>query len=229
MVIALLCLAATLVFWLQTRAEIQSLRSAQRQLGTELAALRQDPIIDVAGAPALGPADAVVTLVEFSDYECPFCVRHFTQTMPRLEQEFINTGKIRYVFKDFPIDQLHPAAIRAHEAGRCAAEQDRFWDMHRRLFSAPGTHGDEALLTRAREVGLNVDSFRECLSSGRTTAAVRQAVSVAASLGANGTPSFFVGVRDLDTDHVKVLRGISGAQPFEVFARAIAEVTDAAE
>jgi protein-disulfide isomerase len=128
------------------------------------------------------------------------------------------------VFKDFPIDQLHPAAIRAHQAGRCAAEQNRFWEMHQRLFSAPGTHGDEALEARAREAGLDLTQFRDCLSSGRTTAAIRESVGLAASLGANGTPAFFLGLRDPETDHVRIVRGISGAQPLEVFENAIAEV-----
>ena len=114
---------------------------------------------------ALAEAGAKVALVEFSDYECPFCIRHFTQTMPQIQANYVDTGKIRYVFKDFPIDQLHPGAFQAHVAARCAAEQDRFWDLHRRLFSAPGTHEPPLLTARAQEAGLNVAQVTAALDN----------------------------------------------------------------
>ena len=145
-----------------------------------------------------------MTLVEFSDYECPFCVRHFQQTMPELEARYIKTGKIRYVFRDFPVDQLHPEAIRAHEAAQCAGEQGKFWDLHTRLFSAAG-HAHRAAPRAARaEAGLDLPAFRTCVASGRTTSAIRANAELAIELGANGTPAFFVGVRDLATNQMKV-------------------------
>jgi protein-disulfide isomerase len=189
-----------------------------------VAALRDTPVIDVTGAPALGADDAVVTLIEYSDYECPFCIRHFTSTMPQIEEAFIRTGQVRYVFRDLPIAQLHPGAARAHEAGRCAAEQGRFWQMHARLFSAPGTHSDTALGAEASAAGLDMQAFHACLASGRTRPDVESTVAAAASLGATGTPSFFLGIRNLETDEVEILHGISGAQPFEAFDRAIRAV-----
>jgi protein-disulfide isomerase len=224
LLLAVLALIASLAVWLSVRADLGEIRTTQRQLAADLASLR-GPTIDVTGAPALGRPDAVVTFIEFSDYECPFCVRHFTQTMPRLQANYIDTGKIRYVFKDFPIDQLHPGAIRAHEAARCALEQDKFWDVHRALFSPPGTHTRPAIDEVAKQAGLDPTRFGECLDSGRTTAAVRQNVSLASSLGANGTPSFFIGLRDLETQQVQVYRAISGAQPYNEFEKAIAAVS----
>jgi protein-disulfide isomerase len=221
MLVALLCLVITIGLWWQLGSEVASLRDAQRQLATDVADLREVAIIDVTGAPALGAEDAVVTLIEYSDYECPFCVRHFSSTMPQIEETFIRTGQIRYVFRDFPIAQLHPGAARAHEAGRCAAEQGRFWEMHTRLFSAPGSHTDAVLESTAAAAGLELEAFRACLDSGRTRADVEQSVAMAASLGATGTPSFFLGIRDLATNQVEVLHGISGAQPFSVFEEAI--------
>jgi protein-disulfide isomerase len=178
----------------------------------------------VAGAPALGPADQVVTLVEFSDYECPFCVRHFSQTMPQIVERLIGTGQIRYVFQDFPIDQLHPAAARAHEAARCADEQGKFWELHTRLFSPAGSHTDALLGARAAEAGLALPAFTTCLSSGAKKAAVERSVQTAVQLGATGTPSFFVGIRDLSTDKVRVVTAITGAQPFAEFEKAITAV-----
>ncbi|MCC7009976.1 MAG: DsbA family protein [Acidobacteria bacterium] len=221
-VLPVVSIVLSLFVWYETRQELAKLSQSHAQLQTDFDTARGRTTIDVAGAPALGPADQVVTLVEFSDYECPFCLRHFTQTMPQIETQYIKTGRIRYVFKDFPIDELHPAAIRAHEAARCAAEQGKFWQMHARLFSRAGSHDDAGIEARATEAGLSVPSLRECLASGRATAGVRQSVELAKSLGANGTPSFFVGLRDPATDEVRLLTAVTGAQPFSVFEQAIA-------
>jgi protein-disulfide isomerase len=128
---------------------------------------------------------------------------------------------VRYVFRDFPIDTLHPEAMRAHEAAQCAAEQDRFWDLHYRLFSAPGTHTDAELEARATEAGLNLPEWRECLASGRTRAAIEASVATAEGLGASGTPTFLIGLRDQATGRIRIVRGITGAQPFEVFQQAL--------
>jgi protein-disulfide isomerase len=222
--VPIVCLALTLVFYMKTRQDIATLAENQRQLSADLDAARGVNTISVAGAPALGPADQVLTLVEFSDYECPFCVRHFTSTMPQIDEKYIRTGKIRYVFKDFPIDQLHPGALRAHEAARCAGEQNKFWEMHTRMFSPPGSHTDAVLDARATEAGVTMAAFKDCLGSGRHTAGVRESVQMAAGLGANGTPAFFIGVRDPATDEVKIVTTVTGAQPFEEFEKALAAV-----
>jgi protein-disulfide isomerase len=211
----------------ELRQDLASLQDAHRELALQVTQGRKGgggaagQIIDVAGAPAQGPASAVVTLVEYSDYECPFCIRHFQQTMPQIEANYIQPGKIRYVFRDFPIDQNHPQAIRAHEAARCALEQNHFWELHDKLFSAPGTHTPAALEDRAKQAGLNDAAFRACIASGRTTSLVRDTASVADRLGATGTPWFFVGLRDVKTDKVTVIRPIGGAQPYEQFATAL--------
>lgn len=207
--------------WVVTGRQLEQLREQQRAIVSDIAALRKSPIIDVTGAPALGSESAVVTLVEFSDYECPFCIRHFMQTMPLIQASYIDTGKLRYVFRDFPVDELHPAAIRAHEASRCADEQGRFWDLHPRLFAPPGSHTPERLEERATESGLDMNAYRACVAGGKTTTAVRKSVTEAKGLGAQGTPSFFVGLRDRSTNQVRVLQFISGAHPYDVFAKAL--------
>jgi len=217
-------LLVTSLMWWQTRRELAALREMERDTATELATVRGLPTIDITGAPAQGRPDAVVTLVEFSDYECPFCIRHFTETMPKIRASYIESGKILYVFNDFPIDELHPAAIRAHEAARCAAEQNKFWELHPRLFSAPGTHDRAALVAGATAAGLQVDTFTACLESGRTTSAVQRSVETAHSFGATGTPAFFVGLREPGTNQVQVLQKVAGARPFADFEQAIAKV-----
>jgi protein-disulfide isomerase len=223
--LALVSLVGTFGLWFQTHQELTSLRSDQRARLAELHAARGTPVIDITGAPVQGSADAPVTLIEFADYECPFCIRHFTQTAPMIDANYIKTGKVRYVFRDLPIDSLHPGAIRAHEAARCATEQGRFWELHARLFSAPGSHSDAALESRAAEAGLNADAFRACLASGRTEAAVRQSVAAAGQLGANGTPTFFIGIEDHgNPNQIRIVQALAGAQPYSEFEKALEAV-----
>lgn len=224
LVLSVTALGASVLLWFSTGVRLNELGRAQAALEAEVAVLSKATLVDVKGFPALGPAEATVTLVEFSDYECPFCIRHFQQTMPRIEADYIATGRIRYVFRDFPVDQLHPAAIKAHEAARCMDEQARFWPMHRRLFSAAGTHSAEALEEQARAVGGDLNAFRACVGSGRHTAGVRDSAALALTLGASGTPAFFIGVRDLATDQVKVRQAVAGAQPYDVFTRILDEL-----
>ena len=231
LVLPVICLVAVAVMWLRLDGQIAQLRDGQRRLAEDISSLKQAATIDVSDAPALGPDSAVVTLVEFSDYECPFCVRHFKQTMPQIEANFIRPGKIRYVFRDFPIDELHPDAIRAHETARCALEQDRdkYWQLHRSLFSAPGTHTKEHLEARVREAGLDVAAVQNCLASGRVTAGIRRGGEQASALGAQGTPAFFVGLLDPGSNRVRVLEVIKGAHPYSVFEDAIQRALEQAK
>jgi protein-disulfide isomerase len=206
--------------------QVANLRSEQERMAGQLTGRTgfTSADVDVTGAPALGPADDVVTLIEFSDYECPFCIKYFTQTLPLIQANYVATGKIRYVFKDFPVDANHPMAIRAHEAAHCAMEQQKFWALHVKLFSAPGTHTPDQLVARATEAGLDVPAFKACIASGRTTAAIRASVAVAEQLGADGTPAFYLGTRDLATQHVHVVKMIDGAQSYSTFQQAIDEL-----
>ena len=230
MILPALCLVAVGVLWLRMDGQVAELRDAQRRLAQDVSSLKQSAMIEVSDAPARGPEDAIVTLVEFSDYECPYCVRHFKQTMPQIEENFIRPGKIRYVFRDFPIDDLHPEAIRAHETARCALEQDRdkYWRLHNSLFSPPGTHTKEQLDARAREAGLDTGTLQACLAAGRVTAGIRRSGEQASSLGANGTPAFFVGLWEPGSTQVRVLEAINGAQPYSAFEQALQKALDQA-
>lgn len=221
LIVSIGALAVSGVAWFQTHREIERLRSSHRDLATEVAAMRRTPIVDVTGAPALGADEAVVTLIEFSDYECPYCVRYFQETFPQIQADYVQTGKIRYIFKDFPVDQLHPEAIRAHEAAHCAGEQNRFWELHGRLFSKAGTHTAELLEQRASEAGLNLADYRACIESRRHAELIKESVAQAVELGATGTPAFFIGMRDLATNQVRLLQAITGAQPYSTFAKAL--------
>jgi protein-disulfide isomerase len=210
------------------KKEVEALKATQAQLvkrvGGVQAAPQEKPLpasIDLSGGPFKGSATADVALVEFSDYECPFCIRHFTQVMPQVEAAYIQTGKIRYAFRDFPIDQLHPESIRAHVASHCANEQGKFWDLHNRLFSKAGTHTPADLAARAKEAGLNAGAFASCVADDKYSASIRQSTAFAISLGASGTPFFMVGKIDPKTNQFRPLTKLPGALPYAQFQQAI--------
>jgi protein-disulfide isomerase len=158
------------------------------------------------GAPSRGPAGAPVTIVEFSDFQCPYCAR----VNPTIEKVMAHYGdRVRLVFRDFPL-AIHPQAPKAHEAGRCAAEQGRFWPMHDRLFADQEALGVEGLKASASALGLDRARFDACLDSGRHAAAVKQDLAAGESAGVTGTPAFFINGRM-----------IAGAHPFSQFSRII--------
>lgn len=216
--IAVAALLVASVALYESHLALEQVRSSQASADANG---KNSAVIDLAGAPALGAATAKVALLEFSDYECPYCIRHFQQTMPRLTEAYIKTGKIRYVFRDWPVDQLHPESIRAHEAAHCAGEQNRYWDMHPRLFGAPGSHTPDRLLGLAREIGLDMDAFGTCVESRRSDEAIRKTSRMAVDYGATGTPTFFIGLRDPAKDKVTVLQAFSGAEPYDAFVEAL--------
>lgn len=157
----------------------------------------------------LGDEDAPVTIVEFSDYECPFCARFHTQTWPELKQKYVDTGKVKFVYRDFPLG-FHQQAQKAAEAAECAGEQDKYWDMHELLFSSGVAGGVTSFKQYASQIGLNTAKFNECLDSGKMASEIRKDTADGAAVGVQGTPAFYVnGVE------------ISGAQPFEVFQQII--------
>jgi len=163
--------------------------------------------VSVQGAPFKGPAKAPVTIVEFSDFHCPFC-RQVLSTLARLESQY--GDKIKLVFRDFPIESLHPEAAKAHEAARCANEQGKFWAYHDKLFASPPKSNPEILKGLAKEVGLEMARFENCFDSGKYQAIVKKDIEEGNRLGVTGTPAFFINGRL-----------ISGAQPFDAFARVI--------
>jgi protein-disulfide isomerase len=161
------------------------------------------------GAPSRGAADAPVTLVEFSDFHCPFC-KSIQPTLTQLLERY--PGKLRLVHRDFPVDKLHPSARRAAEAARCAQDQGKFWDYHDLLFKhAPRVAADD-LRQFAKRADLDVATFERCLSDGARRSAVERDIEDGRRLGITGTPAFFVNGRPL-----------VGGQPLEAFVRLIEE------
>jgi len=172
--------------------------------------------------PFKGDPNAPVTVVEFSDFQCPFCSRFFTQTLPALQENYIDTGKIKLVYKDLPLDSLHPNARPAHIAAECADEQGKFWDYHDVLFEKQSEWNrlssadlSSQLTQYATSMGLNSVSFESCLSSPSIADEVNADLLQAASYGATGTPTFFIG--NEKNGFIKLV----GAQPYAAFQAAI--------
>ena len=181
---------------------------------------------DLQGAPINGQSSAPVTLVEISDYHCPFCRRHVQQTQPRLYEDYVKTGKVRHVFIHYPIAQLHPDAYRSHEAASCAADQGKFWDLHTRLFDAP-VKTDDQLTGLAQSAGLDMSAFRACLDSGKHAQEIKGSVERIQKMNISGTPMFLVGRTPSGTQPMTVAKVIEGAQPYDTFKVVIDEVASA--
>jgi protein-disulfide isomerase len=193
-------------------------RLAQRRFGY-LAALRAripSPIfltpprvsVDATGSASRGPENAPVTIVEFSEFQCPFC-RRVLPALREVEERY--RGRVRLVFRHFPLAR-HRDAPKAAEASECARDQGRFWEMHDRLFANAERLATADLKGHARAIGLDGPAFDGCLDSGRHGERWRRDLADAESYGASGTPMFFINGRL-----------VSGAQPFAVFARVIEE------
>ena len=218
------------------RKEVETLKEGQAAIRKDLEEIKgllrgrqaaarpaeqQNFLLSVDGAAFLGDKHAPLTLVEFFDYQCPFCARHVRETLPQIERDYIKTGKLKYVVRDFPIESIHPQAFKAHEAVRCAGEQQKYWEMHARLLANPQTLGGNGLEGHARTLGLDVPAFQLCMDSGKHTAGVRLDQAEGSKVGVTGTPSFFIGLTDPNDAKVKTLRTIRGAQPYASFKEAI--------
>lgn len=175
-------------------------------------------VLSIKGHPAKGKVDAKLTVVEFSDYQCPFCGKHFTETLPQIEREFIEIGKVRYVFRDFPLEKMHPKAFEAARAANCAGEQGFYWEMHDWLFANQQGFNPDSLATEIEHLNLNVEAFTNCLRDNTKAGNVQEDIKVGLSMGVQGTPTFFIGITKSDApDVVHVLRVIRGAQRYEAF------------
>ena len=163
--------------------------------------------------PARGPDAAPVELIEFSDFDCPYCQRA-TETVERLMEQF--EGQIRVVYKDYPLPS-HPNAFKAAEAGNCAHEQGRFWELHDAMFARQGELDVDALKGYAAELGLDAEAFDECLDSGRHAATVDRDVRIGMRHGVSSTPTLFLNGR-----------AVLGAAPYETFVEIVREELAAA-
>lgn len=153
-----------------------------------------------------GDEDAEKTIIEFSDFECPFCGRFYRDTLPQIQSEFIDTGKVKFIYKHFPIPQIHQFALKAAEASECAADQGKFWEYHDTLFENQPRLSNRNLKSYAAEIGLNTTLFDACLDSGAMAQRVRADLEESRRRGVSSTPTFFIGEQKIE-----------GSQPFSAF------------
>lgn len=215
------------------KKDIEALKEGQQAIQKDLAeikrllqsrpaaadALPRDPIA-IASEPFKGNGTAKVALIEFSDYQCPFCSRYTNDVLPQIRTDYIATGKIKYVFRDMPLS-FHKQAFKAAEAAHCAGAQGKFWEMHDALFQNQSALAPEQLAGHAKTVGVNDAQFQQCLDSGKFAADINQDIADAGAAGITGTPSFLVGVIQPGDGRVRVVQKLVGAKPYAEFKAAL--------
>lgn len=171
--------------------------------------------VDEGHLPAKGDDNAKVTIIEFSDFQCPFCKQWFDQTKDQLFKDYVDTGKVKFLYRQYPIAQLHPNAEEASLASECANDQDKFWEYHDLLFAEQNSWANlpdptSNFSTYATQLGLNKSDFDQCMSSEELKSNVTKDMQDGSAAGVNGTPTFFInGV------------ALVGAQPYDSFKAAI--------
>ena len=181
------------------------------------------PRFKVEGPYVLGRANAPVTIVEFSDYECSFCQRHHATAYAEIKKNFIDTGKVRYVIRDYPLP-FHRQAVPATRTVRCAGEQGKFWEMRNALMSGETPLRMESMLERAAELKLDVEKLRACIASFRFDRSIRNDMEQADAQGVNSTPSFLIGRSRGDSVEGELM---VGAQPYPTFETRIKALLEA--
>jgi protein-disulfide isomerase len=204
-------------------SKLESKITAQQASSQQAPSQPSQPVkISLDDDPIRGDPNAPITIVEFSDFQCPFCARFHVQTLPLLLEEYIDTGKVNLVYRDFPIQSIHPNALPAAVAAECANEQGKYWEYHDTLFEKQNSwnrlDSNTVISTfsqYATDVGLEQQQFDSCLGSGKYLEEVQGDLSDGRAYDITGTPGFFIG-----NDEIGFVK-INGAQPFESFQRII--------
>lgn len=196
--------------------ELRAMRQALERIAPPPPGQAPDQRVSLkdAGGYALGDPDAPLTLVEFTDLQCQFCNRFFTTAYRQIKAEYVDTGKVRFVTRDFPLD-LHPYAMQAARASRCAGEQNKFWEMRQALLAGYNRLSPAFVTATAQSLALDMKAFDACAASTRFDAAIQKDMDDARSVNIEGTPSFVLGRTSLGGGLEGIL--IVGAQPFANF------------
>lgn len=216
--------------------QIDELKAGQQQILKELQEIKkilqsfqeaasppQEAVLPVGGEPFKGSPAARVAIIEYSDFECPFCGQYAREIFPRLDADYVKSGKVRYYFRDLPLPS-HPRALAAALAARCAGEQGKFWEMHDSLFANQAALTPADLSRRAQALGLDEAKLNACITSGKYRENIRRSVAGAERMGINGTPAFFLGVVDPSGNTVRSSKLILGAEGYEAFKAALEQM-----
>lgn len=234
---------------LALQKEVEELKQGQDSMKSELSAIRKlleegsrpqaqkpapkpfEPVdLTVSNAPYMGENTARVTLIEYSDYQCPYCKRHFLNTMPALKENYIDTGKLKFIMREFPLTSIHPQAVVASMAALCAKDQGNYWGMHDILFANQKKLDSESIKSYGETIGLDQVQFLACMDDGKYRDRVQKDLEEGQGLGIRGTPSFAIGLTDPnDSGKVKVMKVIRGAAKYESFASEIEGMLNSAD
>ena len=199
---------------------LQQHLGGRRAAPSSASVLPQGSYLDLEGRPVMGSGTSKLFVVEFSDFECPFCRRYATDVFGEIKRELIDKGRVRYAFVNNPLTAIHPLAVMLASAAICANQQGRFWEMHTALFTRD-ILDDTDIVAAASDVGLKPDAFSSCIRDDeRMAKTIERDLRAAQQLGIVGTPSFVFGRVDA-TGRLLATRAIRGSQPFNVFAREV--------
>jgi protein-disulfide isomerase len=251
MVFALSCLAFSLSgFAASTKQEVIELKDQVAEMRKELAEIKklletgaraaqpsqpaqaafQEQIVSIGDSPVRGDEKAPVTIIEYSDYQCPFCARHYRDVMPLLLKDYVDTGKLKFIMREFPLTSIHANAMAASNAALCAGDQGKYWEMHNLMFDNQRQLAVEQLKSYAQSLNLNMETFGGCLDDKSKEQQVQSDLASGTKLGMRGTPGFFIGLTDsADPDKVNVSVFIRGAQGIDQFRASINDLLKSAE
>lgn len=185
-------------------------------------------VIDIDGFPTLGKADINLVMVEFADFQCPFCARYTRDTYAVLKQEYVDSGRIKYVFRHFPLSNIHDMAQRASSAAECAHGIGKFWDIHDAFFRTTAPLNEATVHKIAADVGVTEEQLSRCMNDTDTLARVQADTAEGVRLGITGTPTFLIGRLGSD-GRLRVERRIVGAQPLQAFKSVLDQMLNKSE
>jgi len=188
----------------------------------------KDKVINIDHRPFKGSKNSKVILVEVSDYQCNFCGQFAREVLPQINSEYIKTGKIGYVFFDYPIEAIHQNALKAALAANCAGDQGKYWEMHDRLFEDQNALDPGNLLRFAETVGLEMAEFKKCFDGEQYTAEIHKEIEEARKMGIRTVPTFLLGHIDSEAN-VKVVKSLRGAKRYSDYKEMIESVLSASK
>lgn len=223
------------------QSDVNELKRNQEQIAGELKELKKlleanfdappppvhpPPTMSVAGESFRGDKTARAVLIEYGDFECPFCELFTRETFPHILSDYVGTSQLRFIYRDLT---NHPRALPAARAAHCAGDQAKFWEMHEELLANQTALTDKDILARASALGLDSNEFGKCFSSEKYADQILKSTADARAMGIGGTPTFLVGVLAEGGNTVKIEKTIIGAQPYETFKSAIDSVLSSLE
>lgn len=209
---------------------LKQIKTAPSAAARPAAPTFKEQVVSNAGSPFMGNADAPITIVEYSDYQCPYCARHYRNVLPQMKTELIDTGQVKFVMRELPLTSIHPNAMNASNAALCAKDQGQYFEMHNLLFENQRVLTIENLKSFAADLGMDTITFDKCLDSNMHQEQINNDIASSRIYGITGTPAFAIGLTDQqDTDKANMKNVIKGAQGYANFKGQVDLLLDSAD